>query len=206
MEKLARRYIDEVIASHRVPVCIIFDHDRRFALQFWQTLQKALGTRLDMSTAYHPQTDGQTEFSYNNSYHSSIRCAPFKALYRRQCKSLVLWAEIGESQLIRPELVQETTDKVVLIKERLKAVRDRQKSYANNRREPLEFEVEKENVDMLIDYIEKGPFQLKKEITVPGANGVADEKRAQMVADLSSCHTPLKAETQDATFRRHRIR
>ncbi|GKF98155.1 putative reverse transcriptase domain-containing protein, partial [Tanacetum coccineum] len=75
-----------------------------------------------------------TEFSYNNSYHSSIRCAPFEALYRRKCRSPILWAEIGESSLIGPELVQETTDKVVLIKEKLKAARDRQKSYTKNRR------------------------------------------------------------------------
>ncbi|GJV95603.1 putative reverse transcriptase domain-containing protein [Tanacetum coccineum] len=81
------------------------------------------------------------KFSYNNSYHSSIRCAPFEALYGRKCRSPILWAEIGESSLIRPELVQETTNKVVLIKEKLKAARDRQKSYADNRRKPLKFEV-----------------------------------------------------------------
>ncbi|GJT24361.1 hypothetical protein Tco_0894298 [Tanacetum coccineum] len=69
------------------------------------------------------------------------RCAPFEALYGRKCRSPVLWAEIEESSLIRPELVQEMTDKVVLIKEKLKAERDRQKSYADNRRKPLEFEV-----------------------------------------------------------------
>ncbi|GJZ67433.1 hypothetical protein Tco_0630673 [Tanacetum coccineum] len=81
------------------------------------------------------------EFSYNNSYHSSIRCAPFEALYERKCRPPILWEEIGESSLIGPERVQETTDKVVLIKEKLKAVRDHQKSYADNRRKPLEFEV-----------------------------------------------------------------
>ncbi|GKB57478.1 putative reverse transcriptase domain-containing protein [Tanacetum coccineum] len=169
-EKLAKIYIDEIVARHGVPVSIISDRDGRFTSRCWQTVQKALGTRLDMSTAYHPQTDGQSErtiqtledmlracvidfggswdvhlplaeFSYNNSYHSSIRCAPFEALYGRKCRSPVLWAEIGESSLIGPELVQETTDKVVLIKEKLKAARDRQKSYADNRRKPLEFEV-----------------------------------------------------------------
>ncbi|GJR81532.1 putative reverse transcriptase domain-containing protein [Tanacetum coccineum] len=169
-EKLAKIYIDEIVARHGVPVSIISDRDGRFTSRCWQTVQKALGTRLDMSTAYHPQTDGQSErmiqtledmlracvidfggswdvhlplaeFSYNNSYHSSIRCAPFEALYGRKCRSPVLWAEIGESSLIGPELVQETTDKVVLIKEKLKATRDRQKSYADNRRKPLEFEV-----------------------------------------------------------------
>ncbi|GJX03608.1 reverse transcriptase domain-containing protein [Tanacetum coccineum] len=169
-ERLARLYIDEIVARHGVPVSIISDRDGRFTLRFWQTLQKALGTRLDISTAYHPQTDGQSErtiqtledmlracvidfggnwdvhlplveFSYNNSYHSSIRCAPFEALYERKCRSPVLWAEIGESSLIGPEMVQEMTDKVVLIKEKLKAARHRQKSYADNRHKPLEFEV-----------------------------------------------------------------
>ncbi|GKA92250.1 putative reverse transcriptase domain-containing protein [Tanacetum coccineum] len=81
------------------------------------------------------------EFSCNNSYHTSIRCALFEALYGRKCRSPVLWAEIEECSLIGPELVQETTDKVVVIKEKLKAARDRQKSYADNRRKSLEFEV-----------------------------------------------------------------
>ncbi|GKD72879.1 reverse transcriptase domain-containing protein, partial [Tanacetum coccineum] len=153
-EKLAKIYIDEIVVRHGVPVSIISDRDGRFTSCCWQIVQKDLGTRLDMSTAYHPQTDGQSErmiqtledmlracvidfhgswdvhlplaeFSYNNSYHSSIRCAPFEALYGRKCRSPVLWAEIGESSLIGPELVQETTDKVVLIKEKLKAARDR---------------------------------------------------------------------------------
>ncbi|GKA58882.1 putative reverse transcriptase domain-containing protein [Tanacetum coccineum] len=130
MEKLARLYIDEIVAGHRVPMSIILDSNGRFTSRFWKTLQEALGTRLDISVAHHPKT-----------YHSSIRCAPFKALYGRKCRSPVLGAEIGESRLIGPELVQETTDKVVLIKEKLKATRDRQKRYADNRRKPLEFEV-----------------------------------------------------------------
>ncbi|GKE53541.1 putative reverse transcriptase domain-containing protein [Tanacetum coccineum] len=157
------------IAIYLMPVSIILDRDGRFTSHFWQTVQKALGTRLDLSTAYHPQTDGQSEriiqtledmlkaciidfggswnvhlplakFSCNNSYHSSIRCAPFEALYGRKCRSPVLWAEIREGSLIGPELVLETTDKVVLIKEKLKAARDRQKSYADKRRKTLEFE------------------------------------------------------------------
>ncbi|GKE06601.1 putative reverse transcriptase domain-containing protein [Tanacetum coccineum] len=81
------------------------------------------------------------EFSYDNSYHSSILCAPFEALYGMKCRSPVLWAKIGESRLIGSELVQETTNKVVLIKEKLKVARDHQKSYADKRRKPLEFEV-----------------------------------------------------------------
>ncbi|GJU11743.1 putative reverse transcriptase domain-containing protein [Tanacetum coccineum] len=165
-EKLARIYINEIVARHGVPVSIISDHDGRFTSHLWQALQKALGTKLHMSTAYHPETDGpiQTledmlracvmdfggswdthlplvEFSYNNSYHTSIKCAPFKALYGRKCRSPVIWTEVGESQLIRPEIMQETTKKIIQIKERLKMGRSRQKSYADKRRKPLEFKV-----------------------------------------------------------------
>ncbi|GJR65416.1 putative reverse transcriptase domain-containing protein [Tanacetum coccineum] len=79
------------------------------------------------------------EFSYNNSYHSSVRCALFEALYGRKCRSPIIWAEVGEGQLIGLELVQETIKKISQIKDRLKAARDHQKSYADKRRKPLEF-------------------------------------------------------------------
>nr|GEX78300.1 putative reverse transcriptase domain-containing protein [Tanacetum cinerariifolium] len=134
------------------------------------SMQEALGTRLDMSTAYHPQTDGQSErtiqtlkymlracvldfggnldvylslveFSYNNSYHSIVRCALFKALYGRKFHSPIMWAEVREGQLIGLKLVQETMEKISQIKDRLKATRDRQKSYADKRRKPLKFSV-----------------------------------------------------------------
>ncbi|GJS09963.1 putative reverse transcriptase domain-containing protein [Tanacetum coccineum] len=169
-EKLARLYTDEIVARHGVPMSIILDRDARFTSRLWQTFQKALGMRLDMSTAYHPQTDRQSErinqtledmlracvidfggswdvhlllaeFFYNNNYHTRIWCTLFEALYGRKCRLPVLWAKIREGSLIGPELVQETTDKVVVIKENLKAARDHQKSYADNRRKPLEFEV-----------------------------------------------------------------
>ncbi|GJX35768.1 putative reverse transcriptase domain-containing protein [Tanacetum coccineum] len=81
------------------------------------------------------------EFSYNNIYHSSVRCAPFEALYGRKCCSPIIWAKVGEGQLIRPELVQETIEKISQIKVRLKAVRDLQKSYSDKRRKPLEFSI-----------------------------------------------------------------
>ncbi|GJT84048.1 putative reverse transcriptase domain-containing protein [Tanacetum coccineum] len=170
MERLARLYLNEIVARHGVPISIISDRDSRFTSRFWQSMQEALGTRLDMSTAYHPQTDGQSErtiqtledmlracvldfegswdvhlplveFSYNNSYHSSVRCALFEALYGRKCRSPIMWVEVGEGQLIGPELVQETTEKISQIKDRLKAARDHQKSYADKRRKPLEFSV-----------------------------------------------------------------
>ncbi|GJZ17743.1 putative reverse transcriptase domain-containing protein [Tanacetum coccineum] len=107
-EKLAKVYLDRIVARHGVPVSIISDRDARFTSRLWQTFQKALGTRLVHDHAYHPQTIGLMR---------AIRCAPFEALYGRKCRSPVLWAEIGEGRLIGPELVQETTDKVVVIKE-----------------------------------------------------------------------------------------
>ncbi|GJU01651.1 putative reverse transcriptase domain-containing protein [Tanacetum coccineum] len=121
IERLARLYIDEIVTRHGVPVSIISNRDGRFTSRFWLTLQKALGKRLDMNFGGNWDVHlPLVEFSYNNSYHSSIWCAPFEALYGRKCRSSVLWAEIGESSLIGLELVQETTDKVVLIKEKLK--------------------------------------------------------------------------------------
>ncbi|GJV77998.1 putative reverse transcriptase domain-containing protein [Tanacetum coccineum] len=123
-----------------------------------------------MSTTYHLETDGQSErtiqtledmlracmidfgkgwvkhlplaeFSYNNSYHASIKAAPYEALYGRKCRSPVCWAEVGEAQLTGPELIQETTEKIVLIKQRMQAAQDRQKSYADRKRKPMEYEV-----------------------------------------------------------------
>ncbi|GKB69298.1 putative reverse transcriptase domain-containing protein [Tanacetum coccineum] len=170
MDKLARIYLKEVVTRHGIPVSIICDRDPRFASNFWRSLQNALGTNLDMSTAYHPQTDGQSErtiqtledmlracaidfgkgwvnhlplveFSYNNSYHASIKAAPFEALYGRKCRSPVCWTEVGEAQILGPELIQETTEKIIQIKQRMQAARDRQKSYADLKRKPMEFQV-----------------------------------------------------------------
>ncbi|GKB90900.1 putative reverse transcriptase domain-containing protein [Tanacetum coccineum] len=168
MEKLARMYLKEVVTSHGIPVSIICDRDPRFASNFWRSLQKALGTNLDMSTAYHPQTDRQSkrtnqtledmlracvidfrngwvrhltlvEFSCNNSYHASIKAAPFGALYGRKCRSPVCWAEVRQVQLTGLEMVQETTEKVIQIKQRMQVARDRQKSYTDLKRKPMEF-------------------------------------------------------------------
>ncbi|GJV17351.1 putative reverse transcriptase domain-containing protein [Tanacetum coccineum] len=169
METLTRLYIKEIVSRHGVPISIILDHDNHFTSRFWQSLQNALRTQLDMSTAYHPKTDGQSErtiqtledmlracvidfgkgwdkhlplieFSYNNSYHASIKATPFEALYGRKCRSPVCWAEVGDVQLTGPEIIHETTKKIVQIRQRLQATRDRQRSYANVRRKPLEFQ------------------------------------------------------------------
>ncbi|GJT63716.1 putative reverse transcriptase domain-containing protein [Tanacetum coccineum] len=170
MEKLMKLYMKEVVTRHGVPVSIISNRDGRFTSLFWQALHKALGTRLDMSTAYNPETDGQSEktiqtledmlracvldfgkswdrhlplveFSYNNSYHTSIKAAPFKALYGRKCRSPVCWVEVGYAQLTGPAIIHETTEKIVQIKNRIQAARNRQKNYANIRRKPMVFQV-----------------------------------------------------------------
>ncbi|GJX27167.1 putative reverse transcriptase domain-containing protein [Tanacetum coccineum] len=141
-DRLARLYLNEIVARHGVPILIISDRDSRFTSRFWQSMQETLGTRLDMN--FGGSWDVHlplVEFSYNNSYHSSVRCALFEALYSRKCRSPILWVEVKEGQLIGFELVQETTEKISQIKDRLKAVRDRQKSYADKRRKPLEFSV-----------------------------------------------------------------
>ncbi|GJY97322.1 putative reverse transcriptase domain-containing protein [Tanacetum coccineum] len=124
MGKLTRLYLKEVVSRHEVPVLIISDRDSRFTSHFWQSLQKAL-----------------VEFSYNNSYHTSIRTAPFEAFYGRKCRSPVCWAEVGNSQLTGPKIIHEMTEKIIQIKSRIQATRDRQKSYADVRRKPLEFQV-----------------------------------------------------------------
>ncbi|GKE55554.1 putative reverse transcriptase domain-containing protein [Tanacetum coccineum] len=132
MEKLVRMYLNEVVTRHEIPVSIICDRDPRFTSNVWRSLQKALGTNLDMSTAYHPQTDG---------YHASIKAAPFEAHYGRKCRSPVYWAKVGQVQLTGPEMVQETTEKVIQIKQRMQAARDQRKSYADLNRKPMEFQV-----------------------------------------------------------------
>nr|GFB12298.1 putative reverse transcriptase domain-containing protein [Tanacetum cinerariifolium] len=81
------------------------------------------------------------EFSYNNNYHASIKAAPFEALYGRKCRSPVCWTEVGEAQILGPELIQETTEKIVQIKQRMQATRDRQKSYADLKHKPMESQV-----------------------------------------------------------------
>jgi hypothetical protein len=167
--KLAEEFISEIVRLHGVPVSIISDRDPKFTSRLWKVFHEALGTRLNLSTAYHPQTDGQTErtiqtledmlracvledrgswdkhlplieFAYNNSYHSSIGMAPYEALYGRKCRTPLCWAEVGDKGILGPEIIQETTEKIRLIKEKLKISQSRQKSYADNRMRPLEFE------------------------------------------------------------------
>ncbi|KAK9049844.1 hypothetical protein SSX86_031187 [Deinandra increscens subsp. villosa] len=167
-EKLADMYIDEIVSRHGVPVSIVSDRDTRFTSEFWQGFQEEMGSRLHLSTAYHPQTDGQSErtiqtledmlracvidfggnwdrhlplveFAYNNSYHSSIGMPPFEMLYGRKCRTPICWGEVGQRELSSREVVRETSAKIDIVRARLKAAQDRQKSYADKRRRPIEF-------------------------------------------------------------------
>jgi transposase InsO family protein len=139
---------------------IISDHGAQFIAQFWDQLQYALGTKLIRSSAYHPQTDGQTErvnqflddmlrasvlqydknwdkclslaeFSYNNSYQTSLKMALFEALYGHRCRTPLSWSQTGECKIFGPDLVTEAEEKVKTIQNNLKTVQSRQKSYAN---------------------------------------------------------------------------
>ncbi|GKC51449.1 putative reverse transcriptase domain-containing protein, partial [Tanacetum coccineum] len=119
-----------IVARHGIPASIICDRDGRFTSNFWRSFQKALGTDISMSTAYHPETDGQSERTIIK-LREDCYAAPYEALYGQKCRSPVCWAEVGEAQLTGPELIQETTEKIVLIKQRMQAAQDRQKSYAD---------------------------------------------------------------------------
>nr|GEY50903.1 putative reverse transcriptase domain-containing protein [Tanacetum cinerariifolium] len=143
LDKLARLYLNRIVARHGIPISIICNRDGRFTSNFWTLFQKALGTDISMSTAYHPETDGQSERTIQTLEDMLRACViDFgKALYSRKCRSPVCWAEVGEAQLTGPELIQETTEKIVLIKQRIQAAQDRQKSYAGLKWKPMEFEV-----------------------------------------------------------------
>jgi hypothetical protein len=170
MDKLAELYVREIVRLHGVPIFIVSDRDPRFTSRFWEKLQSATGTKLNFSTTYHPQTDGQSErtiqtlkdmlrlcvldfkwswirylplveFAYNNSFQATIGMAPYEALYGRKCRSPLYWDEVGESQLLGPELVQETKEKIALIRKRMLTAQSRQKSYEDKHPRELEFAV-----------------------------------------------------------------
>jgi ribonuclease HI len=169
-DKLAKLYIDRIVKLHGVPKRIVSDRGTQFTSRFWRSLHEALGTKLDFSSAYHPQTDGQTErinqiledmlracvltygkdwedslpyaeFSYNNSYQTSLKMSPFEALYGRKCRTPLMWSEVGDRIVERPDFIEAAEDKVAEIRANLKAAQSRQKSYADKRRRELSFEV-----------------------------------------------------------------
>jgi hypothetical protein len=146
----AKLYFDRIVTLHGVPLTIVSDRGSVFMSHFWERLQECLGTRLLRSSAYHPQTDGQTErvnqvledmlracvisfpekwddclrfaeFSYNNSYQESIRMAPFQALYGKKCRTPLNWVEVGDRGHFGLDLIKEARDQVRVIQGHLKA-------------------------------------------------------------------------------------
>jgi hypothetical protein len=167
---LAKLYIRDIVKLHGVPRSIVSDRDPLFTSMFWRSFQKLMGTNLAMSTAYHPQTDGQTErvnriledllrmcvldfggnwedhlplveFSYNNSDQETIGMAPYEALYGRPCRAPNCWLEAGEAAILGPDMVRETTEKVELIRKRMTTAQSRQKSNFDRKHRFLEFAV-----------------------------------------------------------------
>nr|GEU83075.1 hypothetical protein [Tanacetum cinerariifolium] len=136
LDKMARLYLNRIVARHGIPVSIICDHDGRFTSNFWRSFQKALCIDISMSTAYHPKTDGQSKRTIQTL--EDMLHAYVINFGKGWVKHLPLF---GEAQLTGPELIQETTKKIVLIKQRIQATHDRQKSYAYLKRKPMEFEV-----------------------------------------------------------------
>ena len=149
LDRLEKLYISEIVRLHGVPVSIVLDRDPRFTSRFWPKLQRALGTILHFSTAFHPQTDGQSkktiqtlkdmlracvldfkgnwakylslvEFAYNNSYQVSIGMAPYEALYGKKCRTPICWDEVGKQKLSSEELIKVSTEKIQIVRERLK--------------------------------------------------------------------------------------
>ncbi|TYH10761.1 hypothetical protein ES288_A07G202600v1 [Gossypium darwinii] len=153
LEKLGDLYVSEIVRLHGVPLSIIFGRDPRFTSRFWRKLQEALRTKLNFSTAFHPQTNDQleriiqiledllwccflefqggwerylplVEFTYNNSYQSSLKMAPYEALYGRRCRTPLNWTELRENQIHGVNLVKETEEKVKVIHDCIKATSD----------------------------------------------------------------------------------
>ena len=170
MDRLAELYVNEIVRLHGVPLSIVSDRDSRFTSRFWKELQSALGTKLNFSTAFHSQSDGQSErliqvledmlrgcvmefsgswdryiplmeLAYNNSYKSSIGMAPYEALYGRRRRTPMCWTKLNEHKAIGPDIVKDTEEKVQVIRQRLKAANDQQKSYADLKMRDIEYEV-----------------------------------------------------------------
>jgi transposase InsO family protein len=167
-KKLVDLYVEHILRLHGAPRSIVSDRGPQFVAKFWKSFHQLLGTTLSYSTAFHPQTDGQTEtvnqvledmlrayartydtnwerslpfaeFSYNNSFQASLRMAPYKALYRRKCRTALAWSEVGERTLFWLAIIEEAEEKVEKVRENLSIAQSHQKSYADKRRKELTF-------------------------------------------------------------------
>jgi hypothetical protein len=167
---LADLYVSRIIPLHGVPKKIISDRGSLFTSRFWKSFQEAMGTHLNFTTAYYPQSGGQTErvnqiledmlrgcaisfgknwekslpfaeFSYNNSYQSSLGMAPFEFLYGRKCRTPLNWSDAGERPLFGPDMINEAEAQARIVHERLKTAQSRQKSYYDKHHKDVSYEV-----------------------------------------------------------------
>jgi hypothetical protein len=158
------------VCLHGLPWTIVSDQGAQFVARFWEQLQESLATKLIRNSAYHPQTDGQTErvnqiledmlracaidcgknwdkylslaeFAYNNNYQSSLKMAPFEALCGRRCRTPLNWSQPREREIFGPDLLTEAERKVKLIRKNLEAAQARQKCYHDKERKHNRFEV-----------------------------------------------------------------
>nr|GEX02878.1 hypothetical protein [Tanacetum cinerariifolium] len=165
--KLAKIYVNEIVIRHGVPVSIVLDRDGRFISNFWQYFQEELGTKLHMSTAFHPQTDGQSEQTIQTLEDMLRACV----------------IDFGGSrELASTDVVLATTEKIKTIRERLKAAQDRWKSYANNRRRPIEFNLG--DLVMLKVSSWKGVLQFKDKGKLSPRKCLAEESRVITLDDV----------------------
>ena len=168
--QLADLYISRILVLHGIPKKIISDRGSLFTSKFWTSFQEAMGTRVNFTTAFHPQGDGQVErvnqiledmlracvisfgksweqslpfaeFSYNNSFQSSLGKAPFEVLYDRKCRTPLNWSETGERQLFGPDIIQDAEEKVRIIRENLKKAQARQKSYYDKHHKEMIYQI-----------------------------------------------------------------
>eukprot|EP00253_Pinus_taeda_P015608 PITA_15608 len=168
--QIAHVFMQNIFKLHGLPKTIISDRDVKFTSAFWRALFAELGTQLNFSTAYHPQTDGKTkrvnqivedmlracvmqkpaqwedylhlvEFAYNNGYHTSIQMSPFEVLYGRKCRTPTNWSSPEDKLRLGPEMLKEMEDIVKRVRTNLKAAQDRQKNFADRKRRFKEYQV-----------------------------------------------------------------
>ncbi|XP_070032399.1 uncharacterized protein [Nicotiana tomentosiformis] len=135
-EQYDELYIKEIVRLHGTPISIISDRGAQFSANFWKKLQQGFGNQVNTSTTFHPRTDEQAERTIQTLEDTM---APFEALYGRRCRSLIRWFETGETELIGPDLVHQTMEKVKIITKWLKTTQSRQKSYSDVHLKDLEF-------------------------------------------------------------------
>ncbi|WVZ88993.1 hypothetical protein U9M48_035458 [Paspalum notatum var. saurae] len=150
--KLAELYISRIVCLHSVPKRIISDRGSQFTSRFWEQLHNLLDTKLRFSTAYHPQTDGQTERTNQIledmlracaiRYQASLNKSPFEALYGKRCRTLLFWNQTGEKQVFGPDIIQDAEQQLRIVQENLRATQSKQRSYADIRRRDLSFKVD----------------------------------------------------------------